>query len=92
MIIFKGAHVADSLDFLWGSFYPHIGDHEAKKFIQGHFKGTLNRIQLLLVLSKGGEGFPKIVNVSSGNYALGEHVVHVYLYVLSDLVLENFVY
>lgn len=49
-------------------------------------------IQLHLVLSKDGEGFPKIIDVCSSNFSLDKYVIYVHLHIPPNLVFEKFIY
>ena len=81
-----------SSNFFWVGFNSSIRDHKSQKLASSYSKSALRKIEFHLILLEGDKGLLEIFNVGSRGFALDKHVVHIQLHVLSDLILEYFIY
>lgn len=87
-----GAYIVDGLDLFWFSFHPPVRNHKSKEHARSHPESIFSRIQLHLILLKGGEDFLKVIDVDFGYLAFDKHVVYVHLHISLDLVHKNFIH
>lgn len=77
-------HLLNRSDFLQVSFNASVQDHEAEKLSRCNFECTLYWIQLYQVLAQSVECLLKVTDVIRSGSTLDQHVIHIFLYVLTD--------
>ena len=58
----------------------------------GYTKDALARVQLYLVLSEGGKLLLQVIQMGKFFFTLNEHVIHIHLHILANLLAEHFVH